>query len=188
MQPSCWCLWSMGGRVILLVIARQGFGQSSPHVGQVRKLASLFRSVQLVLFCSFLLHVTLPGAVASKVCIPLLNWTVNLCSRGDSTVILIIHSCHSFSIMPSALNLLLLFLAFDWVSAQFSNWAEHQINTTICTWSNLRGTPASALCLRSANIFIAAFIRDTVYLDGGSLWWLPGLDDGTFGGVVNQGQ
>jgi hypothetical protein len=33
----------------------------------------------------------------------------------------------------------------------------------------------------------AAVIRDTVYLDGGYLWWVPGLADGTYGAPVNDG-
>lgn len=124
--------------------------------------------------------------LASKVCTTFL--AINLRSHDGSAVILMAYSRHSLPIMYSKLILFLSFLVFDLVSAQFSNWVEHQVNTTICTWSNLRGTPIAALCLRSANISIAALIRDTVYLDGGSLWWLPGLDDGTNGGVVNQGQ
>ncbi|PNY28644.1 Uncharacterized protein TCAP_01431 [Tolypocladium capitatum] len=55
--------------------------------------------------------------------------------------------------------------------AQFSNWVPHQINTTICYWGQPR----------------AALIRDIVYLDGGTIWWSPGLDSGVFGTVVNPG-
>ena len=126
------------------------------------------------------------GRLASYVCTTFP--AINLRYHDGSTVILMVYSWHSFPIMYSKLVLSLAFLAFDLVSAQVSNWVEHQVNTTVCTWSNLRGTPIAALCLRGANVFIAALIRDTVYLDGGSLWWLPGLDDGTNGGVVNQGQ
>ncbi|KND88719.1 hypothetical protein TOPH_06648 [Tolypocladium ophioglossoides CBS 100239] len=55
--------------------------------------------------------------------------------------------------------------------AQFSNWVPHQINTTICYWEQPR----------------AALIRDIVYLDGGNIWWSPGLDSGQVGTVVNPG-
>lgn len=39
-------------------------------------------------------------------------------------------------------------------------------------------------CVERLNDFdkrIAAVIRDTVYIDGGYLWWQPGLKDGTYG-------
>ncbi|KAF4982414.1 hypothetical protein FZEAL_1932 [Fusarium zealandicum] len=41
--------------------------------------------------------------------------------------------------------------------AQFSNWADNQISTEICTWTQPR----------------AAIVRDMVYLDGGDIRWLP---------------
>ncbi|KAG8425028.1 hypothetical protein J3458_001771 [Metarhizium acridum] len=56
-------------------------------------------------------------------------------------------------------------------NAQFSNWLSDQVNTSICTWSQPR----------------AALIRDTVYLDGGTIWWNPGLASGKFGPHLNQG-
>ena len=34
---------------------------------------------------------------------------------------------------------------------------------------------------------IAAVIRDTVYLDGGYLWWQAGLADGTLGSLIADG-
>ncbi|KAH6610556.1 hypothetical protein Trco_000576 [Trichoderma cornu-damae] len=54
------------------------------------------------------------------------------------------------------------------VHAQFSNWASDQINTTICTWTEPR----------------AALIRSKIYLDGGDIQWLPGLENGSNGMVV----
>ncbi|KAF4513284.1 hypothetical protein G6O67_000573 [Ophiocordyceps sinensis] len=57
------------------------------------------------------------------------------------------------------------------VSAQFSNWQAHQINTSICFWKQPR----------------AALVRNTVYLDGGSIWWMPGLASGELGRLVNGG-
>ncbi len=32
----------------------------------------------------------------------------------------------------------------------------------------------------------AHVIRDTIYMDGGSLWWLPGLNDGTYGAIESD--
>ncbi|KAK5987941.1 Kelch repeat-containing protein [Cladobotryum mycophilum] len=55
--------------------------------------------------------------------------------------------------------------------AQFNNWDAHQINTSICMWEQPR----------------AALIRDIVYLDGGDISWLPGLDSGQYGAVTDEG-
>ncbi|KAM3493764.1 hypothetical protein MY3957_003024 [Beauveria namnaoensis] len=55
--------------------------------------------------------------------------------------------------------------------AQFGDWAPEQINTTICVWNQPR----------------AALVRDKIYIDGGSIWWSPGLQNGTFGPVSNKG-
>ncbi|KAK4235846.1 hypothetical protein C8A03DRAFT_17452 [Achaetomium macrosporum] len=51
------------------------------------------------------------------------------------------------------------------------DWQPNQVNTRICQWRQLR----------------AAVLRDTVYLDGGNLWWQPGFADGSAGQVVNDG-
>ncbi|KAF4592525.1 Galactose oxidase/kelch, beta-propeller [Ophiocordyceps camponoti-floridani] len=56
-------------------------------------------------------------------------------------------------------------------AAQLGGWQDNQINTTICYWKQPR----------------AALIRDTVYLDGGELWWSPGLASGSLGPPTNQG-
>ncbi|ETS82513.1 hypothetical protein PFICI_04389 [Pestalotiopsis fici W106-1] len=50
-------------------------------------------------------------------------------------------------------------------NAQASGWAEGQVNATMCAWQNPR----------------AAQIRDTLYIDGGYLFWVPGMSDGTYG-------
>lgn len=34
---------------------------------------------------------------------------------------------------------------------------------------------------------VAAVIRDTVYIDGGYLWWQPGMADGTYGALIADG-
>jgi hypothetical protein len=45
-------------------------------------------------------------------------------------------------------------------------------------------------CVKPLNNFdcvIAAVIRDTLFIDGGDQWWIPGMADGTFGDPVNDG-
>jgi len=32
----------------------------------------------------------------------------------------------------------------------------------------------------------AHVVRDTVYMDGGRMWWLPGLSNGTYGAVESD--
>ncbi|KAK3898113.1 hypothetical protein C8A05DRAFT_38314, partial [Staphylotrichum tortipilum] len=51
-----------------------------------------------------------------------------------------------------------------------ATWQPNQVNTRICQWQQLR----------------ASVLRDTVYLDGGSLWWQPGFADGSAGRPVND--
>ncbi|TAQ85813.1 hypothetical protein B7494_g5867 [Chlorociboria aeruginascens] len=55
--------------------------------------------------------------------------------------------------------------------AQESGWQQGQANATMCYWQSPR----------------AAVIRDTLYIDGGYLWWEPGMSDGTYGGVTYDG-
>ncbi|KAK3319276.1 hypothetical protein B0H66DRAFT_575753 [Apodospora peruviana] len=50
-------------------------------------------------------------------------------------------------------------------------WSADQVNTRICQWKQPR----------------AALLRDTVYLDGGNLWWQPGLKDGSIGTIEDDG-
>ncbi|KAF7559910.1 hypothetical protein G7046_g4238 [Stylonectria norvegica] len=70
-----------------------------------------------------------------------------------------------------AFSLALLAMTAEPTFAQFTNWAANQINTEICVWYQPR----------------AALVRDMVYLDGGDIWWMPGLNDGTLGTAVNNG-
>lgn len=35
---------------------------------------------------------------------------------------------------------------------------------------------------------VAAVVRDTLYIDGGSLLWSPGLSDGTVGQPISDGE
>lgn len=72
--------------------------------------------------------------------------------------------------------------------AQFTNWQAGQINTTLCYWKQPRGTAvAHALGPPRLTRAAAALVRDMVYLDGGSIWWSPGLDSGEFGTPVSHG-
>ncbi|KAI1297979.1 hypothetical protein F5Y03DRAFT_386811 [Xylaria venustula] len=59
----------------------------------------------------------------------------------------------------------------SWISAQQSGWIENQVNTTMCAWKALR----------------AAQVNDTAYLDGGFLYWIPGLADDSFSTPIQDG-
>ncbi|KAH9908591.1 hypothetical protein F4778DRAFT_353408 [Xylariomycetidae sp. FL2044] len=48
---------------------------------------------------------------------------------------------------------------------QQSGWQEGQQNATMCMWQAPR----------------AAVLKDTVYIDGGYLYWVPGMTDGSYG-------
>ncbi|KAH7031070.1 uncharacterized protein B0I36DRAFT_349202 [Microdochium trichocladiopsis] len=50
------------------------------------------------------------------------------------------------------------------VEGQFSGWIKDQRNTTLCRWPSLR----------------ASAIQDAVYLDGGRIFWVPGMSDGHY--------
>ncbi|KAM0492775.1 hypothetical protein ACHAPB_008707 [Verticillium nonalfalfae] len=58
------------------------------------------------------------------------------------------------------------------VFGQFEGWTENQVNASMCLWAQLRG----------------AVIRDTVYLDGGFLYWSQGLSNGEYGPPEQQGR
>ncbi|TVY36673.1 Kelch repeat-containing protein, partial [Lachnellula subtilissima] len=55
--------------------------------------------------------------------------------------------------------------------AQAAGWQAGQVNTTMCYWDSPR----------------AAVIRDTLYIDGGLLWWKPGMNDGSYGAPTSDG-
>ncbi|KAK3390835.1 hypothetical protein B0H63DRAFT_123895 [Podospora didyma] len=57
--------------------------------------------------------------------------------------------------------------AFASLAQGQSKWASNQVNTTLCRWQQFR----------------AAVVKDTIYFDGGSSWWIPGLSDGSLGSV-----
>ncbi|KAF7539028.1 hypothetical protein G7054_g2418 [Neopestalotiopsis clavispora] len=55
-------------------------------------------------------------------------------------------------------------------NAQASGWATGQVNATMCAWQNPR----------------AAQVRDTLYIDGGDLYWVPGMSDGSYGDATQD--
>ncbi|RYP72225.1 hypothetical protein DL771_004355 [Monosporascus sp. 5C6A] len=57
------------------------------------------------------------------------------------------------------------------VSAQESGWQADQVNATMCAWRALR----------------ASTLRDVVYMDGGYLYWRPGMADGSYGPATHDG-
>ncbi|RYO83427.1 hypothetical protein DL766_002617 [Monosporascus sp. MC13-8B] len=57
------------------------------------------------------------------------------------------------------------------VSAQESGWQANQVNATMCAWRALR----------------AATLKDVVYMDGGYLYWRPGMADGSYGAATQDG-
>lgn len=69
------------------------------------------------------------------------------------------------------------------VQVQLVDGAATQINTTICTWEAPRGiiSPTIHRHKKTANGGQAAIIHDKIFLDGGDISWLPGLDDGSYG-------
>jgi len=70
-----------------------------------------------------------------------------------------------------------------------ATWAKGQVNTTICEWQQLRGERFRVQCPQWCPNFVAAHVvRDTVYMDGGSIWWLPGMDDGTFAPTIKDSE
>ncbi|KAK7417379.1 hypothetical protein QQX98_004656 [Neonectria punicea] len=73
--------------------------------------------------------------------------------------------------MPRGVSLALLAAAATSAVAQFDTWQDGQISTEICIWEQPR----------------AALIRDMIYLDGGNIWWTPGMDDGSAGTAVDNG-
>ncbi|RDW58120.1 kelch repeat protein [Coleophoma cylindrospora] len=67
--------------------------------------------------------------------------------------------------MPLRFVLVIIALCVITANAQQSGWQANQINATLCQWQSPR----------------AAVVRDALYIDGGYLWWVPGLADGTYG-------
>ncbi|KAK0637168.1 hypothetical protein B0T17DRAFT_613795 [Bombardia bombarda] len=72
--------------------------------------------------------------------------------------------------VSSGLGIVALVTAFASIAQGQSTWLANQVNTTLCQWQQLR----------------VAVLHDTVYMDGGSMWWLPGLSDGSYGGLRND--
>lgn len=77
-------------------------------------------------------------------------------------------------------------------AAQQAGWIDKEVNTTMCYWANPRGTliltfEFSVFLLNPTDQEIAGVIRDTLYIDGGYLWWNPGLSDGSYAGPTADG-
>jgi hypothetical protein len=75
---------------------------------------------------------------------------------------------------------------------QQAGWKTGQVNTTMCQWQNPRGRILFCGCrwisgLEADRPYIAAVIRDTLYIDGGNLLWEPGMSDGTYGSPISDG-
>ncbi|KAI9903894.1 hypothetical protein N3K66_000423 [Trichothecium roseum] len=68
------------------------------------------------------------------------------------------------------LKLFVLFLSAPLLAVGFPTWSEDQVSTTICFWDYVR----------------AAIIRDTIYFDGGDIWWSPKFEDGSAGNPVRD--
>lgn len=74
------------------------------------------------------------------------------------------------------------------VQAQ-SFWEEGQVNTTLCYWQQPRGQFLSISLVKDiANQNPAAIIRDTIYMDGGRTWWIPGMADGSLKTLIPDGK
>ncbi|KAG0649494.1 Kelch repeat-containing [Hyphodiscus hymeniophilus] len=71
----------------------------------------------------------------------------------------------------SILSLIVAALYVRLAAGQQAGWQPDEVNTTMCYWQNPR----------------AGVIRDTLYLDGGYLWWNPGLADGSYAGPTADG-
>lgn len=65
--------------------------------------------------------------------------------------------------------------------AQESGWKPNQVNATMCRWEHPRGEPHPPYRLVSILTRVVGVIRDTLYIDGGNLWYTPGMSNGQFG-------
>lgn len=76
-------------------------------------------------------------------------------------------------------------------AAQFGGWAPNQVNTSICTWEQPRGKRRKGtgdFTYLHLIIELAALIRDTIYVDGGTIWWSPGFSTGEYQQVTDSGK
>jgi hypothetical protein len=92
--------------------------------------------------------------------------------------------------VKSLLSLFVAALLVSLSAAQQSGWDPNQVNTTMCYWTTPRGTPSDCPdeILNPTDQRTAAVIRDTLYIDGGYLWWQPGMSDGTYGPLIADGK
>jgi len=66
--------------------------------------------------------------------------------------------------------LTLLAAAIDCVKGKCDTW-QTQVNISMCNWQGLRGMWTSLWLLKIVLMVIANVIRDTLYIDGGQLWF-----------------
>lgn len=89
--------------------------------------------------------------------------------------------------MIGALVIALCAVTVDLVYGQYEGWVPNQVNASIVLWSQPRGRLIAYVDSISADANTAAVIRDTVYLDGGFIYWAQGLSDGTYGAIESNG-
>jgi hypothetical protein len=89
--------------------------------------------------------------------------------------------------MSTTMLVSLVLLCSSFVRPLAFGWPADQVNTSMCFWQNPRGMSSAAILKMEAHSCLAAIVRDAVYVDGGSLWWRPGLSDGTYGSYVSDG-
>lgn len=91
-------------------------------------------------------------------------------------------------------------LFVHYVHAQAAGWAPGQVNATMCQWQQARGMvspwdlkvpeddESSNLAWKLSLTLLVGVIRDTVYMDGGYLYWQPGMADSTYGVATLDGK
>jgi hypothetical protein len=71
--------------------------------------------------------------------------------------------------------------------AQDAGWMDGQVNATMCQWQEPRGR-RHIKQLESFLTQAVGVIRDTVYIDGGYLYWEPGMNNGEYGAPTQDGR
>lgn len=72
--------------------------------------------------------------------------------------------------------------------AQQSGWQSDQVNATMCMWQQPRGLYSHHSRWGHELTIAAAVLKDTVYIDGGYLAWIPGMADGSYGSATQDGK
>lgn len=93
------------------------------------------------------------------------------------------------AMMISNMLSLLIVAGLASVAMAQSKWAEGQVSATMCMWEQPRGKsllPSLIVCPKLT--VTAAVLRDTLYVDGGYIFWTPGFADGHFGEATQDGK